>query len=713
MQQQQQGGARLRHLNPLRLFHGNFSYQELPSDSRNTSPFTLQPLKRVRWPSPKRAGEAMRSVRWSPLRILLWALTSLLVLLMLIATRHHKFREPPAPANPDPALEKPPGYPWEEYPQLKGFYNGIRTLTPAKEWVPQNRYNKSVPEGVVDGNEARGLPKQPAFDPIKLNPYPDYNSYEYTQKHGKVETCYMDEEDKVEVPDVYVYPGLPRNMTAPFFGTHKELGIRDDVCYDRFGRLGPYGYGYNASAGGLGPGLDSENVGTDQLFEKMGTVDYSNVNWGKAMKKCHSKNKARFENKDAHRKVARHAYILRIWTGYNFNYNQLYSLRAMIAELSLKSGGEYDVWFLLHVKDETLPIWADKGVYQKVIEQNMPKEFWNMTVLWSESQLLNYYPPPFAEPFENPSQQSVHGVYRSAHFALQWFGQQYPDYDFYWNWEMDLRYNGHYYELNTALGDWARKQPRKGMWERAERFWMPELHGSYQNFTDMVERETRENGKTPVWGPPAFQNDGLSTPPSDTTPPMSYDKDEFKWGVGEEADLITFNPLFDPSKTNWVFRLDATGYSLKMPPPPRRCAIITVSRLSKRLMDIMHEETWKYRHTMFPEMWPASCALQHGLKGVYAPHPVYFDRDWDLEYMDRMFNRPRLDVDSPFGWGEHNFIGSSFYYNSQFSGALWRRWLGLRENKEGGTREEETGTGRLCLLPSISHPVKSEIGENN
>jgi len=94
---------------------------------------------------------------------------------------------------------------------LKSFYNGIRTLTPAKDWVPQNRYNKSVPEGVVDSNEARGLPKQPAFDPIKLTPYPDYNSYEYTQKHGKVETCYMDEQDKVEVltsTSTPVYPEI-------------------------------------------------------------------------------------------------------------------------------------------------------------------------------------------------------------------------------------------------------------------------------------------------------------------------------------------------------------------------------------------------------------------------------------------------------------------------------------------------------------------------
>jgi hypothetical protein len=114
--QSQQTGARLRHLNPLRLFHGNFSYQQLPDNSRDTSPFTLQPLKRVRWPSPRRAGEAIRSVRWSPLRMLLWGLTSLLVLLLLIASRHHKLPgTSPPPNDPPPADQKPPGYPWEDF----------------------------------------------------------------------------------------------------------------------------------------------------------------------------------------------------------------------------------------------------------------------------------------------------------------------------------------------------------------------------------------------------------------------------------------------------------------------------------------------------------------------------------------------------------------------------------------------------------------------
>ncbi|KAL1297553.1 hypothetical protein AAFC00_006121 [Neodothiora populina] len=633
---------------------------------------------------------------------------SVMTLLLLIGggvkhhIRHHS----------DPAPEEGV-YFWQDYNRLNSYYNGIRTLVPSSDIKREQNYNLSEPLGLISKEDAQRLPHTPAMDPVVFNPYPDYNSYEYIEKYGEKSECFLDAAEKISVPDVYVYPGVPEIMAEPSFGSYKELGVNESICYEKFGRLSPYGYAYNWTQGGLGPGLNSEHAGAEKVFDKLKIVNHTAVNWGDAQKRCYEKNKARFEKPgaDATRKVARHAYVMRIWSGYFWNDHQIYTLRAMINELSLKSGGEYDVHFLLHVKDNSIPIWADETAYRQVIEDNMPEEFWNMTTLWSEMQLLNYYPDPFPHNLENPSQQSVHGVYRAAHFALQWFSQKRPEYDFYWNWEMDLRYIGHYYEFNTGIGDWARRQPRKGMWERNERFWIPALHGTWDNFTEIVERETREAGREPVWGPVEFENAGRITPPAECIPPTSYDQDNYEWGVGEDADLITFNPIFDASRTNWVFRHDVTGYNLSLPPPPRRTAIITVSRLSKRLLDIMHEETWRYKHTMFPEMWPPSVALHHGLKAVYAPHPIYFDRDWNLETMDRTFNHPREDYESPFGWGEHNFIGSSFYYNAGFSGALWRRWLGMKENKEGGKAFEESHTGRMCLRPVLHHPIKHEIGQ--
>ena len=542
----------------------------------------------------------------------------------------------------------------------------------------------------------------PPLDPVVYSPY---------RKHKKVQKCYLDSAHKIPAPDVYAYPGVPQHMSEPQFGSYDLIGIEEKMCFDRFGRFGPYGYGVPISQGGFGPGNKSEKVGAEKVFDKIGApIDYTKVDWGAAQEECFERNKARFAAGKTER-VKRHAYVMRIWGGFYFNEHNMYTLRAMVNELSLKSGGEYDVHFLLHVKDNSIPIWANQEVHDQFIRENMPREFWNMTTLWSELTMVNYYPEPFGDTFENHAGSGIHGVYRSAHFALQWFAQEHPEYDFYWNWEMDMRFTGHYYEFNNAVGEWAKQQPRKGLWERNERFYIPGIHGSWQNFTDLVETETKEAERTPIWGPVEFDGGEFKRQIPEAQPPTSYEEDNYKWGVGEEADYIAFNPIFDPAKTNWVFRNDITGYSLEKPQPPTRCAIITVARLSKRLLDVMHEETWKLRHSMFPEMWPPSVCLHYGLKAVYAPHPVYFDRDWNLEYMDQVFNHPTDEWASPFGWGEHNLLGSSFYYNSGFSGALWRRWLGQSENNEGGGKAEAEGSGRMCLRSSLHHPIKHEMGE--
>jgi hypothetical protein len=124
----------------------------------------------------------------------------------------------------------------------------------------------------------------------------------------------------------------------------------------------------------------------------------------------------------------------------------------------------------------------------------------------------------------------------------------------------------------------------------------------------------------------------------------------------------------------------------------------------------MHRETYLMKHHMFPEMWPPTVAFHHGLKAVYAAHPVYFDHNWPLEALDGTFNKPPKPTDSVFGWGEHNQLGNSFYFNAGFSSEWWRRWLGSRENDKGGPVEEEAGTGRLCMRNTLFHPVKYEKG---
>lgn len=644
---------------------------------------------------------------------------------------------------------------------MNGFYNGVKLLVHSSEWKPEPDYAEPADqpkrmmkrddageplaevrtdstiavEDTVDGatpDTTEQLARVAGILPLKpeiFHPYPNYTSEVYLKSHYPVEECYMDEATKKKTPDIFVYPGVPQGMTLPYFGSYEELDMRGDMCFERFGRFGPYGYGYGAQEGGLGLGTRSEASGSNEIWALQKKVDYKNMDWGKAQRTCYQKNKRRFrpdpsegdlkrsvnditprdeEERATKKLVPRTAFVLRTWTGFEYTAHEILTLRSLINELSLKSGGEYDVHLLLHVRDDSIPIWASKDVYRKVIEENIPREFWGITTLWSVQLMRMYYPGPFTDNFENPSDQDIHGVYRGNHYALQWFGHEHPEYDFVWNWEMDVRYSGHNFDFHNGVAEWAKKQPRRGLWERNGKFYIPSIHGSYENFTSFVDAETIDKGEVPIWGPTAFANNGQVPSPKDTKPPHGYFDDNFEWGVGEEADLITFNPIFDVSKTNWVFRNDITGFSTAMPIPPRRCSIITVSRLSRRLLDLMHEETYVTRHSAFPEMWPPTVALHHGLKAVYIPHPVYFDRKWPLEYMDQIFNYPKTAVNSVFGFGEHNFFGSSFYYNAGFSGALWRRWLGERERDEGGAHEEIAGSGRMCLRPTLHHPVKME-----
>ena len=62
---------------------------------------------------------------------------------------------------------------------------------------------------------------------------------------------------------------------------------------------------------------------------------------------------------------------------------------------------------------------------------------------------------------------------------------------------------------------------------------------------------------------------------------MTYEKDRYEWGVGEEAEYIAFNPIYDPEGTTWGLADDITGYNTTTGQPPRRAQIITASRMSR------------------------------------------------------------------------------------------------------------------------------------
>jgi hypothetical protein len=571
------------------------------------------------------------------------------------------------------------------------------------------------------------VPKPKAFEP-----YNDVDS---------IKTCYLDKQNKIPAPSLYAYDGVPQHMPDPAIGSYDLFGIRDDVCFDRFGRYGPYGLGYRLANGGTSVGMDTESSGSETVWEQSGQINYSNMDWGGAQERCSDANSRRFRQVDpeteelekgTEEKKSRQAIVIRLYTGFKWTYLSVLNFRALVSEVSLKSGGEYTVHFLMHVRDDTTPIWSDDVTVQRVLDGNVPPEFQSMVTLWSEAQMRLFYPGKFGSTLQNPSGADVHGVYRSAHLPLQVFSMQHPEYEHIWNWEMDMRYLGNYYELFDRLGKWADKQPRPLLWERNSRYYIPSHHGTWENFTQVVEQQVKDSGRQTVLGPLQFngkhplrhEQRGESILPAS----CAVGQDHESCGVGEAADLITLNPIFDTDDSGWVFSYDATGYPGI---PPRRCAIITASRLSKRLLSAMHEEVWRYHHTMFSEMFPPSIAYHHGFKAVYAPHPLYLDRAWSPlgDPIDKAFNAGRdhstSGKGSPFDLrNEHNHKGTSWYYNSEFSGLLWRRWLGYaqmdgrgkgggqgdRGTKRGGFDEESAkgSTGRMCLRSMLLHPIKHE-----
>lgn len=196
-----------------------------------------------------------------------------------------------------------------------------------------------------------------------------------------------------------------------------------------------------------------------------------------------------------------------------------------------------------------------------------------------------------------------------------------------------------------------------------------------------------------IWGAfPVGDSDAqkpLRVQPSGPAPPVRVAEEDkgYEWGVGEQADYISFLPMFHPVGTDWVIRNEVYGY--RGAETPRRASLITHARLSRRLLLAMHEEN-RLGHHMGSELFPASTALLHGLKAVVVPHPIYSDKLLPPASVDRWFNsgvngRAGSTKGSPFSWGrETRFRDISWYYRANLPGRLYWPFLGWEKDGAGG-----------------------------
>lgn len=643
----------------------------------------------------------------------------------------------------------PPNTP-DHWPSWSDYYD--------KDYDPNRWEGLDWENGYFENNGVNELEKA-GLSPQPYLPYPDYNSAQWKKEWiGEHVSCLgprgrnlnesMDEMVKA-------YHRLPQGFPNITVGSAQVVGIDTDTCIDRDSRYDPYGADY-----------------TEEF-------DWSEVHWGQLQDECLQRNKDRFNDDQrapmdltsnrtlpenhqqwnlsytnpllsstssmpsqnpAQKRHPRTAVLIRTWEGYSYTDNGLHAIRALVTEVSLLSGGEYQLYLLVNVKEREADIYDDPEVYLDVLQRVVPEELRSISVLWTERVCEEWYP-----------KVGDWQVYWQQFMPLQWFSKTHPEFDYIWNWETDARYTGNHYNFLEQISAFARTIPRKYLWERNARFYFPDAHGNYVSYladTDAaIANATAKGEMTPVWGPMPAEATPAQTPIG-PTPPTSQDKDDFSWGVGEEADLITLQPIWDPSRTEWSYRGRIWNYSPGIRPIfteddpaadmfdfpgyaniPRRTFINTVARFSKRMLHAMHIENLAGR-SMQAEMWPASVALQHGLKAVYAPHPIWADKKWPAWYEDAVFNadggklaRWGQEFDSPYNHDrEAQFRGWSWYYSTSFPRVLYRRFLGWVTTdgglgELGGEDYEDRGVmmgdgnivgghGKMCLPPMLLHPVK-------
>ncbi|UKZ77956.1 hypothetical protein TrVFT333_005690 [Trichoderma virens FT-333] len=255
--------------------------------------------------------------------------------------------------------------PWLKFPPLNGYFHGLKALVAKSDHTPEYP------------NPAH---QAPLGEPPLSQDIPTPKLYNPYSSDSAVEACYLDKNNTIPAPNIYAYEGVPQYMPDPAIGSHSIFGIRDDVCFDRFGRYGPYGLGYKLVDGGSDVGIDTESSGSETVWEQTGQINYGQIDWADVQDRCATANKHRFADPDpdtdslkiAEGKKGRIAVVIRLYTGFKWTQLVVLNFRAMINELALRSGGEYHIHFLLHVKDNDLPIWSDDVAVQLLLDANVP-----------------------------------------------------------------------------------------------------------------------------------------------------------------------------------------------------------------------------------------------------------------------------------------------------------------------------------------------------
>jgi hypothetical protein len=537
----------------------------------------------------------------------------------------------------------------------------------------------------------------------KYSPYSMHKSRNWEADHlGKFVECDNPWKEHNVSDDVMVFVGTSENFPKPSFGSSDAVDWDSNLCFERRGRWEAYGFAEPGTVGQL-------------------EIDWNKVNWGNLQDNCLLKNHDRFNLNESETEVSSHAsgwlslldhargwipgersitkrkeaqeapvkqrktalprtaILIRVNADHKWTEGDKQNIRSIIKELALDTGSEFQVVLMVQIGKADERIWSHRGFYNEVLQKSVPKEFQCMAQLWNEHILRVRY---INLPKDIKAEQA-------EWLPLQHFAHMHPTFDYFWNWAMNSRFTGHHYDLVTSLPRFARLQPRKAIWERSERMYIPTLHGPYEStWRYKVEGQL---GKEIIWAAPVVPEFEQAGP---RPPPKLAVNENYLWGVGEDADYLSLSPIFNPVNTTWPQRNDIYGYKMDQG-LPRRASLTTHSMVSKRLLDLMHQESLQGRH-LGNQMAAPTIALLHGLKSVYAPHPMWFDRPWNDTSLHKYFNagaKQELGRSkaSPYSANRVEWWkGSTWDPRAQLPTRLWKRWMGkgiLGEEGEGGGPE--------------------------
>lgn len=186
-----------------------------------------------------------------------------------------------------------------------------------------------------------------------------------------------------------------RPYPIPTYGSYEALEL-DKEWMTFAQRYGPYGYG-------------------EQLSDyNLTRVQWDSVNWGQLQDECLLTQPNRAYDTEflqsgapprfrlardtdvldlSSLKTGRQAVILRTWETFKYSDEDLWNIRSLITEASLASQGAYTVFLLVDVKREDgARVHEDDAYYRQVLEECVPKEFWDIAVLFHESLQVSWYP---------------------------------------------------------------------------------------------------------------------------------------------------------------------------------------------------------------------------------------------------------------------------------------------------------------------------------